>query len=247
MKTAFCSDLDNTLIYSHRKIINEDKLTAELLNGRDQSFMTKFTYDFIKDNADLNLIPITMRTNEQYKRIFILNDICSIAAVCGGGSLIINGTADEDWEADTIKMAGNEIDAVGGALKLTTHIKNKGEVHSAAPYMFYFKSENSISDADFMRKNSDTEKIEIGYDDRKVYCIAKSVNKGQAARRLREKYNLEYIIAAGDSKLDIPMLEEASAALAHEKIFDNVKNEKKHILKGEIVSNQICMLLKQFI
>lgn len=247
MKTAFCSDLDNTLIYSHRKIINEDKATAEFLNGKEQSFMTKFSYDFIRDNAAINLIPVTMRTREQYERIIVLNDICSIAAVCGGGSLIINGAVDEDWEADTIKIAGSEIGAVGDALKLITRIKNKDEIHNAAPYMFYFKSDSTASDADFMRKNSDTEKIKIDYDDRKVYCIAGSVNKGQAVRRLREKYNLKHIIAAGDSEFDIPMLEEASAALIHEKIFNNVKNEKKYILKGEIVSNQVCMLLKQLI
>ena len=42
------------------------------------------------------------------ERIFVLNDICSIAVVCGGGSLIINGAVDEDWEADTMKIAGSE-------------------------------------------------------------------------------------------------------------------------------------------
>ena len=247
MKTAFCSDLDNTLIYSHRKIINQDKVTAELLNGREQSYMTKFTYDLIRDNSRIDLIPVTMRTKEQYERIFVLNDICSIAVVCGGGSLIINGAVDEDWEADTMKIAGSENDAISDALKLITRIKNKDEIQNVAPYMFYFKSNSTALDADFIRKNSDTEKIKISYDDRKVYCIAKSINKGQAVIRLREKYNFEHIIAAGDSEFDIPMLEEASAALVNEKIFNNVKNERKHILKGEMISNQVCMLIKQLI
>ena len=38
--------------------------------------------------------------------------------------------------------------------------------------MFYFKSNSTALDADFIRKNSDTEKIKISYDDRKVYCTA---------------------------------------------------------------------------
>lgn len=99
--------------------------------------------------------------------------------------------------------------------------------------MFYFKSENAVSNADFMRKNFNTEKIEIGYDDRTVYCTAKSVNKGQAVRRLREKYNLEYIIAAGDIEFDISMLEEASAALTHEKIIDDIKKKGSIFLKAK--------------
>ena len=33
----FCSDLDNTLIYSHRREMHADKVLAEYLDGREQS------------------------------------------------------------------------------------------------------------------------------------------------------------------------------------------------------------------
>lgn len=243
---AFCFDLDNTLIYSHRRIINEEKITAEIFENKKQSFMTRYTYDFIESNKSVKMIPVTTRTRIQYERVFILNSICDTAVVCNGGSLLINGVTDEDWEADTVKLAGNEIDAVNDVLKFIRKFKSSDEIHTAATYMVYFRSDNA-AETELIKNNSDREKLYVGHDGRKVYCVAKSVNKGQAILRLRKKFGLNNIIAAGDSEFDIPMLDMASEALASEKIFNLVSNSKKHILNGEIISDQICMLVKQLI
>ena len=40
------SDLDNTMIFSHHREIGNKKIVVEHLDGREQSFMTEFTYDF---------------------------------------------------------------------------------------------------------------------------------------------------------------------------------------------------------
>lgn len=244
---AFCFDLDNTFIYSHRRIINGEKITAEIFKNKKQSFMTRYTYDFIKSNKSIKMIPVTTRTRNQYERVFILNGICDTAVVCNGGSLLINGVVDESWEAETIKLVGNEIEAVKDVLKFIRRFKDSDEIHSAAPYMVYFRSDNTAEKAELIKNNFDMEKLYVGHDGRKVYCIAKSVNKGQAILRLREKFDLENIIAAGDSEFDIPMLDMASEAFASEKIFNLVSNRKKHILNGDIISDQICMLVKQLI
>lgn len=244
---AFCFDLDNTFIYSHRRRITGEKITAEIFENKKQSFMTRYTYDFMRNNKDIKMIPVTTRTRNQYERVFILNGICDTAVVCNGGSILINGVIDESWESETIKLAGNEIDAVNVAMKFIRRFKDSYEIHAAAPYMVYFRSDNTAEEAELIKNNFDMEKLYVGHDGRKVYCIAKSVNKGQAILRLREKFGLENIIAAGDSEFDIPMLNMASEALASEKIFNLVSNSKKHVLNGEIISDQICMLLKQTI
>ena len=41
------SDLDNTLIYSHNRELSKPKVVIEHLDGREQSFMTQYTYDFL--------------------------------------------------------------------------------------------------------------------------------------------------------------------------------------------------------
>ena len=41
------TDIDNTIIFSHRHETNEKKVWVEKLNGKDQSFMTYKTYRFL--------------------------------------------------------------------------------------------------------------------------------------------------------------------------------------------------------
>ena len=64
------SDLDNTLIYSHRTTFTSEKIIAEWLNGKEQSYITKETYSFMK-NMECNFVPVTTRSIEQYKRIYL--------------------------------------------------------------------------------------------------------------------------------------------------------------------------------
>lgn len=44
--TYFFSDLDNTLVYSHRVSLPGERIAVEYLNDHIQSYMTKKTYDF---------------------------------------------------------------------------------------------------------------------------------------------------------------------------------------------------------
>ena len=63
--TAFFSDLDRTLIFSHRIALPREKLVVELLNGREQSYMTCRTLAYLQNAAWLRLVPVTMRSCEQ--------------------------------------------------------------------------------------------------------------------------------------------------------------------------------------
>ena len=66
----FC-DLDHTLIYSHRMPIGSDKMVVEYLNGKEQSFMTQGTFEFLCKQNCVHLIPVTTRSKAQYERISV--------------------------------------------------------------------------------------------------------------------------------------------------------------------------------
>ena len=66
----FCSDLDNTLIYSYRHDIGNEKVLVETKEGKELSYMTKVSYELLKQvSQKKELIPLTTRSLEQYSRI----------------------------------------------------------------------------------------------------------------------------------------------------------------------------------
>jgi len=73
--SVFFTDLDNTLIYSHKREIGEEKTVVEYLDGRQQSFMTNYTYKYLKNAKWLDIVPVTTRIDTQFKRITCMNEL----------------------------------------------------------------------------------------------------------------------------------------------------------------------------
>ena len=86
------SDLDNTLIYSHRTTFTQKKVLVEYLRGKEQSFMTQETYNFMCSNR-IKFIPVTTRSVEQYNRLFVFGKEIEAdhALVCNGAILLNKG------------------------------------------------------------------------------------------------------------------------------------------------------------
>ncbi len=59
----------------------------------------------------------------------------------------------------------------------------------------------------------DTKYVDVFSNGEKVYVVPQTLNKGTAVDRLREKLKPEFVIAAGDSTFDIPMLSTADRGL----------------------------------
>lgn len=68
-KILLACDLDNTLIHSHRHK-NDGDICIEILNDKQQSFITPHTRELIAKLPDnITLLPVTTRSIEQYMRI----------------------------------------------------------------------------------------------------------------------------------------------------------------------------------
>ena len=67
---VFCSDLDNTLIYSYKHEIGSDKKCVEIYQGREVSYMTNRSCELLRQVRERMLfVPTTTRTVEQYGRV----------------------------------------------------------------------------------------------------------------------------------------------------------------------------------
>ena len=74
----FATDLDGTLIHSERHLTeNETVKVVEYKNRKPLSFMSAKaakTFRELKQIPNLKIIPVTARTEEQFRRIEIIQD-----------------------------------------------------------------------------------------------------------------------------------------------------------------------------
>ena len=231
MVDLFFSDLDNTLIYSHRIKLPGDSVAVEYLNDHVQSYMTQKTYHFLRNQKEFLLVPTTTRSVEQYDR---LSDVfaefgCRYALVCNGGVLLNRNEVDQEWLKETKRIAGNELRSLDEAGKWILRRYPAQFVHLINDIMIYIKTETPAKDADMLAGEVDLERINIYHDRNKVYCIPASITKGNALKRLSKQMGIDRSFAAGDSLTDISMLNRADAAILPAELSDAVDNQRKYV------------------
>lgn len=222
----FFSDLDNTLVYSHRVPLPGERVAVEHLNNRIQSYMTKRTFDFLTSCRDIWLIPTTMRTTEQYSR---LSDTfarfgCRYALVCNGGILLDHGREDHHWMAESRWMTQNDRSDL---LEAETWLRCccLGEsIHVVEGILVYSRAENPAQTASRLSDALRGTALNVYYDSRKVYCLPSAMNKGTALKRFALREKITWSAAAGDGAADIPMLETANLAIMPANLADTVSN-----------------------
>lgn len=237
------SDLDNTLIYSHRTTFIQEKVLVEYLRGKEQSFMTQETYNFMCSNR-IKFIPVTTRSVEQYNRLFVFGKeiVADHALVCNGAILLNKGLIDEKWLFETKSIANKGI-------KVLEQIQNEiseYEMNNVEGVMLYFKVEEPEELAMILRDKYVNESVYIGYDKRKVYIVPAEINKGAAVKRYCSRFGITKTISSGDSEFDIPMLNTTNISIAPDMLASQIvsKGEKFTVGDSQIISDAICKRLE---
>lgn len=210
-----CTDLDNTIIYSYKHDIGDNKRNVEIYQGREISFITDKTYALLQKVKDRYLvIPTSTRTEEQYKRINLeLGDI-KYALVCNGGVLLVDGIKDASWYEESKSLAAISHDAIKRAIVfLEKDDRRKFELRYVEKLFVFTKCNNPESVVEELKKHLCSDLVDVFNNGEKVYVVPVSLSKGNALRRLRKYLNPKKIIAAGDSEFDISMVEEADIGL----------------------------------
>lgn len=133
----FC-DLDHTLIYSHRVPIGLNKIAVEYLNGKEQSFMTQGTYDFLCKQNCVHLIPVTTRSKKQYERISVFHRelCCKYALICNGGILLVDGIEDPEWYSETLSLISPESSELQAIKELVQQVLLTSVLHDVCGLFF---------------------------------------------------------------------------------------------------------------
>ena len=244
--TYFFSDLDNTLVYSHRVSLPGKRIVVEYLNDCIQSYMTKKTYDFFSESNGIFLIPTTTRTCEQYARLSgtFAKFGCRYALVCNGGILLDNNGIDLEWLSETKRIAGDELSALNDARDIFLRFFPKERIHYANDIMLYAKTDTPALDAARLTSILNTKSLNVYYDNRKVYCIPASITKGTAMKRFSNRMGITRTIAAGDSIPDIPMLRISDSAILPYNLSNSVEHVQKYVAENsQCFSDYICDVL----
>ena len=213
-KIIFASDLDNTFMFSY-KHKKDDDICIEILDGKEQGFCRKESFqklEYIQKKA--LFIPITTRSMAQYQRIrFPQHCMPQYALTTNGAILLVNGEIDAQWYAYSKKLSDaykTELCQIETMLSDVKEIKRFRMIDD----MYLFAACENKEDAEKSKAYLDGKtKLDVSVSGRKLYFFPPMLDKGTAIDRLREKYQTSYIISAGDSSIDIPMLEQADYAI----------------------------------
>ncbi|MDE7324333.1 MAG: HAD hydrolase family protein [Lachnospiraceae bacterium] len=216
---VFHTDLDNTLIYSHKYDIGQDRICAEIYQGREISFITRETFLLLQQLKRLEdqvlIVPTTTRTIEQYQRIDLGVGGFRYALVCNGGVLLVDGKEDEGWYMESLERIKGSKKMLHTALEFLEKEKRRCfELRFIKELFVFTKCEDPESVVSDLRKRIDADVVDVFHNGLKVYAVPKTLGKGEAVKRFRKYAGADYVAAAGDSEFDISMLEAADYGIA---------------------------------
>lgn len=210
----FASDLDNTLMFSYRYREETDQC-VELLEGKEQGFCTQKSLALLAQIREKALfVPVTTRSVLQYRRIhWPASCVPKYAAAANGGLLLVDGVEDPAWSARTRKLTDpwqEELLALQARLPEAPMLRRCRMVDGL--YLFAACDNEEAAQAGGALFAGRTG-LDVQISGRKVYFFPPPLNKGEAVRRLRERFRPAQTICAGDSVIDIPMLLAADTAI----------------------------------
>ena len=232
-KIIFASDLDNTLIHSYKHMRKGD-VCVEMLNGREQGYMSSRVYEQLgRLPQNVELIPLTTRCVSQFERIKLPEGCFRRALTTNGALLFVDGVCDEDWSSPNRKYAESFMKTFE---QLKSDLENDDKlnvVRIVDDMYFYISCSDPMYVDEYMMKYGGTQDIDVMASGRKIYFLPPKINKGYALKRLAEKESDSFVIAAGDSTIDLPMLETADCAVIPKELDSLLKNPNRKVYSGD--------------
>jgi len=238
---VFNSDLDNTIIYSYKHDIGEDKKCVEIYQGREISFVTNQTSKLLKQvRKQVEMVPTTTRTIEQYERINLGTGQFRYALVCNGGILLVDGKEDDEWYKESLNLISGCEKILEESITLLEKDENIiFEIRLIRDLFVFTKSSKPEMTVLYLKSKLDTELVDIFNNGVKVYVVPKQLSKGVAIKRFKDYLKADTVIAAGDSEFDVSMLECADYAIAPADLEVNSDNSLLKISAGVNFSDEV--------
>ena len=237
----FNSDLDNTLIYSYKRDIPDEKICVEIYNERQISFMTRNSYELLKKIVKKVLfVPTTTRTVEQYERIDLGIGVPQFSLVCNGGVLLNNGKEDKEWYKESLRLISVCFEELKKAEKILYEDEYRCfDVRNISELFIFTKSDKPFMSVQRLKGVLNLSLVDVFENGIKIYVIPKKLSKGMALRRFKEKINGNTFISAGDSEFDISMIREADFGIVPNYMMREKVGENGIIVEDNFFSDGI--------
>ena len=245
-KIIFACDIDNTLIYS-KKHSHEGWPCVEWIHEKEQAYMSLRTIDLLNTlPADVLFVPVTSRSLEQFSRIqWPMHDAPRFSITTHGARLFIDHVEDRQWQLDTKAIIDPwlcELRRMEAILAPAPSFIRCRMVDEA--YLFVYCSAD-VDPVETRRKLHEMTNLSICIGGKKIYLLPPNLNKGTAIDRLRLRYPQHSIIAAGDSEMDLDMLNRADLAIYPEKIAPLVSSSGISCPSGTLLSEFVVENLRR--
>ena len=216
-RVVFAADLDNTLIYSRKHIGSTEAFHCiEQLDGKEQGFISRKTEEYLRDICQkLSFLPVTTRSMAQYQRIQWPEDcVPALALTANGAILLEHGKVDLDWWKESrryIEHFASELERLQERLRFTEAFHRCRMVDDS----YLFIPCDASSDITVAKQEiQELTTLSVQASGRKLYALPHGIDKGTAIQRLKRRFHISKVISAGDSMMDIPMLQQADVAFS---------------------------------
>lgn len=200
------TDLDNTLIHSHRRR-QEGDFCVEWLEGKEQSYMTETSIRLLRQlRQKIRLLAVTTRSGEQYLRIRWPQGCRPEYAVTTNGARLFHGEREEPRWREVLREA---------CLPYRQELERLRRKYEGSPlyrcrlvedaYLFLCAEDGGSMEASLGEFRRETA-LPVAATGRKLYVFPPPLDKGAALARLRRDLTLPFVYGAGDSPIDLPLL-----------------------------------------
>jgi HAD superfamily hydrolase (TIGR01484 family) len=260
----FATDLDRTIIYSRKALedlgpsIDGQLRAVEKKEGKSISFMTQKAFKELEEiSQDLLLVPVTTRTTNQFKRIFIFEEQIPVkyAITFNGAEILYEGNPLPDWRAgisERLKQESASIEELKELLKRNIFQVN-GELKSADGLFLYYLLEEKLEPRQIreFKRAASAYGWKVSYQGRKLYFMPNPISKGEAASFVKEREGISTLIGAGDSLLDEDLLVKCDHSFipAHGELAEDnglltyIDTEQRGALAGEEILEKIRVII----
>ena len=236
MSVMVCSDLDRTLIYSAAALGLDGRedagqprlLCVELYQARPLSFMTERAARLLETLAGAaTFVPTTTRTPEQYARVHLLERPPAYAICANGGHILVDGVDDADWARGVRARAAETAAALAEVGEHLARVSGEFVLkrRTASDLFAYAVVDRAALPRGWVEDLTgwcSERGWRTSVQGRKVYCLPEGLTKAAAAAEVAARTGTATMLAAGDSLLDIELLEAADASIrpAHGELHD---------------------------
>lgn len=253
-RVLFASDLDKTLIHSY-KIAESGDICVESNGQKPLSYMSAASYAKLQTiRRACTFAAITTRSISQYRRLRLFREHPPrYAIVANGAHLIVGGQVDPHWFEETKQLIRPALQEMERGMNLLLSDRDRCFEARLVDDAFLFTKSNDVKKSmNALNTRLNLQKVRVLNHGEKLYVIPSALHKGAALKRLTRILPASYVVCAGDSEFDLPMLAEADLAFVPSEEMRRGLPEDKNVMVytpapqcrfADYITDTICSLL----